>query len=68
MKFKELKNKSAKDLTKLLEDSQNNLREMRFKVANDQLKNIRELRTIKRSIQRIKFLLNQKDEEVKESK
>ena len=68
MQFKELKNKSATELSKLLEDSLNSLRELRFKVANDQLKNIRELRVVKRNIQKIKFLLNQKDEEVKESK
>lgn len=68
MKFKELQNKSEKDLTRLLGDTQNNLRELRFKGANDQVKNVRELRVIKRTIQKIKFLLSQKTQEVQEVK
>ncbi|MBI3290985.1 50S ribosomal protein L29 [Candidatus Falkowbacteria bacterium] len=61
MKLKELKNKSGKDLRKILDESRDSLRELRFKSANDQLKNVREIRDAKKTIARIMFLLGQKD-------
>jgi len=60
MEFKELKNKSAGELQKLLVDQRNNLRELKFKVASDQLKNVRTVRVARKIIARILFLLNQK--------
>ncbi len=60
MKFKELKNKPEKELKKILGEWQEKLRELRFKVASNQLKNIREIRNTKNTITRILFLLNQK--------
>ena len=69
MKFKELKNKSAKELQKILADSQHSLRELRFKISSDQLKNIREIRAVKRTVAKVLFLLNSKREtEVKSAK
>ena len=59
MKFKELKKKTEKDLQALLLESRTSLREMRFKVANEQLKNIRELRVVKKTIAKIMFILGQ---------
>jgi len=67
MKFKELKNKPEKELQKLLQENHDKLRELKFKSASDQLKNIRELRQAKKTIARILFLLGQK-KEVKETK
>lgn len=67
MKFKDLKSKTEKDLKKLLLDTQNHLRDLRFKGANDQVKNVRELRTTKRTIQRINFLLDQKNKEANQA-
>lgn len=60
MKFKELKTKSDKDLQKILEESRSNLREMRFKAANDQLKSIRDLRKVKKTIVKVLFILSNK--------
>lgn len=64
MKFKELKKKTEKDLQTLLSESRVSLREMRFKAANDQLKNIRELRMVKKTIAKILFILGQKKNEI----
>lgn len=62
MKFKEFKNKSEKELQKLLSDFREKVRELRFKAASDQLKNVRELREVKRTIARLLFLLNKNKE------
>jgi ribosomal protein L29 len=58
MEFKELKKKNENELHKLLEQSRDKLRELRFKDANKQLKNIREIRTVKENIAQILTLLN----------
>jgi ribosomal protein L29 len=60
MEFKELKKKSESELHKLLEQLRDKLRELRFKDANKQLKNIREIRTVKENIAQILTLLNSK--------
>lgn len=75
MELKELKKKSEKDLQKLLAEYRENLRTFRFKDANKQLKNVREIRETKKVIARILTLLNKdrkeisskKSEEVKEN-
>jgi large subunit ribosomal protein L29 len=59
MELKELKKKTKAELQKMLIDSRDKLREMKFKDANRQLKNIREIRKLKREIARILTLLNQ---------
>jgi ribosomal protein L29 len=59
MKYKELKNLPEKELQKILGESKDRLREMKFKVAADQLKNLREIRLVKKTIARILFLLKQ---------
>ncbi len=58
MEFKELKNKTEKDLHSLLADSRNKLRELRFKDANKQLKDVRAIRKIRKTISQILTLLN----------
>ncbi|MFA6410546.1 MAG: 50S ribosomal protein L29 [Candidatus Buchananbacteria bacterium] len=68
MNFKELKNQSEKELTKLLADSREKLREMRFKVASNQLKNVNEIKKIRITIAQTLFLINQKKKETKEVK
>jgi large subunit ribosomal protein L29 len=59
MKFKELKNKSAAELEKILFEWRQKLIQLKFKAAADQLKNVRELRQTKKTIARILFLLKQ---------
>ena len=55
---KELKKKNPADLQKLLAEYRDKLRDLRFKDANKQLKNVREIRVVRRLISRISFLLN----------
>ena len=63
--LKELKIKSVSDLQKLLSSSREKLRELRFKVSQSQLKNIREVRIYKKKIAKIITLINQKPKEIK---
>ena len=60
MEFKELKEKSAPELQKLLAQFREKVRDLRFSVSAKQLKNIRELREAKRVIAKILTVLNQK--------
>jgi len=60
MEFKELEKKEEKDLNKLLVSSREKLRELRFKDSNKQLKNVREIRSVRTTIAQILTLLNKK--------
>ena len=57
MKIKELKTKSIDDLKIMLTDSRLKLRDLRFKNASSQLKDVRELREIKKNIAQILTLI-----------
>lgn len=57
MKFKELKNQSEAELKKLKVELQDKLRDLRFKIASRQLKNVRETREAKKTIARVMTLL-----------
>ena len=57
MDFKDITTKSEEELKKLLEDSQEKERELRFKDSNKQLKNVREIRSLKKNIARILTIL-----------
>ncbi len=63
MEFKELKKKNKGDLHKILAESRDKLRDLRFKDANKQLKNVREIRKIRKTIAQILILLNKQGEE-----
>ena len=58
MNFKELKKKTESDLHKILSDSRERLRELRFKDANKQLKNVREIRGLRVTVAQVLTLLN----------
>jgi ribosomal protein L29 len=60
MDIKELLTKTPAELSKLLAESQERLRELRFKDSNKQLKNVRSIRELKQGIARILTLLNNK--------
>ena len=62
MDFKELKKKKESDLHKILAESRDKLRDLRFKDANKQLKNVREIRVVRITISRILTLLNSNKE------
>jgi ribosomal protein L29 len=62
MKFKALKEKRTDELQRLLIDYSQKLRELNFKEANKQLKNVRELREVKKNLAHIKTLLKERKE------
>jgi len=57
--LKELKVKSVSELQRLLARNREKLRELNFKVSQNQLKNIREIRALKKKIAKILTLINQ---------
>ena len=59
MKIKELRKKSKLELKKLLQDIKERLRALRFDLAAGKVKNIREIRMIKRDIARILTILKE---------
>ena len=58
MDQKELQTKDEQELKKLLQANQEKLRDLRFKDSNKQLKNIRELRVVRKLIARILTISN----------
>lgn len=65
MDIKELKNKKTSDLHKTLAESRDKLRDLRFKDASRQLKNVREIRAVRKTIAQVLSLLNNKKENSK---
>lgn len=60
MDFKDLKNKNERELHELLSEKRNELREMKFKINEKQLKNLSGVKLVKKTIARILTLLNKK--------
>ena len=60
MKISEIKQKPKKELQKLLQNNQDKLRQLRFDLASGKVKNVREIRQIKKDIARILTILCQK--------
>ena len=60
MDFKEIKTKTEAELHRLLADHRDKLREARFKDASRQLKDVREIREIKKTIARVLTTLKKK--------
>ncbi len=61
MKLKEFRDMNTDDLNKELEESHQELFNLRFRVATKQLVNHRELRRVKRKIARLKTLLTERE-------
>jgi len=59
MKITELRQKSKEELKKLLEEKRERLRQLRFDLASGKVKNVREIRQIRKEIARILTLLKQ---------
>jgi len=57
MDIKEIKSKSANELDRLLLELKAKLDSLNFKVKQDQLKNVREIRVIKKDIAKILTVL-----------
>jgi len=60
MKAKEARQRPKKELQKLLQDSREKLRQLRFNLVSGKVKNVREIRKIKKDIARILTILCQK--------
>lgn len=67
MELKELRVKTAKDLIKLLAQSREKLRSLRFSVSAKQLKNIREFREAKKLVARILTVINEQNKKASSS-
>ncbi len=63
MKFSEFKQKSKEELKKTLEESRDKLRQLRFDLSAGKVKNVREIRQIKKITAQILTLLKQKSHE-----
>jgi len=61
MDFKELKNKSEGELQRLLAELREKTRDLRFKDSNRQLKDVREIREVKKEIAQVLTVLNNKE-------
>ena len=57
MKITELRQKPKNELQSLLDEKRGRLRVLRFDLASDKVKNVREIRQIKKDIARILTLL-----------
>lgn len=70
MKTKELRQKTENEMKVLLHESRDKIREMRFKVAQRQLKKVSDVKKEKKTTAQVLTLLNEKnkDEKSKELK
>jgi len=59
VRIQELRQKSKTELQKMLQDSRERLRQLRFDLTAGKVKNVREIRKIKKEIARILTLLKQ---------
>lgn len=59
MKIAELRQKPRRELQKLLQDSQEKLRQFRFDLVSGKIKNVREVRQTKKDIARILTILKE---------
>lgn len=57
MKITEFRQKSKEELQKILKDDREKLRQLRFDLAAGKVKNVREVRKIKKDIARILTLI-----------
>lgn len=59
MDIKDLKNSSKSELHKMLAEKRNEVRELKFKVHEGQLKTVDKIKKIKKDIARILTVINQ---------
>lgn len=61
MKINELRQKSQNELQKILAESHEKLRQLRFDLSSGKVKNVREIRKIKKDIARTLTILTKKE-------
>ena len=60
MEFSELSQKPKEELEKLLQDSREKLRQLQFDLSSGKVKNVKEIRQIKKDVARILTIFSQK--------
>lgn len=60
MDIKELRNKQDSELQKMLAELQEKLRDLKFKVGSEQVKNVREIRVARKTIAQVKTLVKER--------
>jgi len=65
MKIKELEDKTQESLEKLLQEKREKLRQLRFELSQDKLKNVSEIKNIKKNIARILTIITLKSKSQK---
>ena len=60
MEFSELSQKPKEELEKLLQDGREKLRQLQFDLSSGKVKNVKEIRQIKKDIARILTIFSQK--------
>ena len=60
MKITEIRKKSKSELDKLLQESKKKIRALRFALASGKVKNVREIRKIKKDVARILTIMKHK--------
>jgi large subunit ribosomal protein L29 len=65
MDFDEIKNKSVTELNEILDAKKEELRELRFRLQHQQLKQTQKFKEARRAIAKIKTLLNMKTNSAK---
>lgn len=60
MEIKEFRKKSDKELTKLLAEQREKLRDLRFKIESKQYKNYKEMGKLKKDIAKVITVMNEK--------
>lgn len=68
MKPSEIKQKSQTELQEILKEKREKLRQLRFDLASGKVKNVREIRTIKKDIARILTILQETRNKKQETK
>lgn len=58
-KIKELREKNTGELENLLKEKREQVRKFRFNIASKQMKNVKELKNLKKDIARILTLINE---------
>ncbi|MDD5606297.1 MAG: 50S ribosomal protein L29 [Candidatus Pacebacteria bacterium] len=61
MKISELKNKNKPELENLLKDNRKKLKDLKFNLAREKVKNPKEIKEVKKTIARLLTLLCQKE-------
>jgi len=61
MRVVDLRQKSKSELRKIIGDSQEELRQLKFNLASGKVKNVKDVRRLRKDIAKVKTILREKD-------